>query len=52
MTITTDKAVDPREFAVVMAWEAFRICIGHRTKKHPPEEVVRWMQTMLKQGGR
>lgn len=36
------------EFAVVMAFEAFRTCIGQPTKKHPPVEVLRWMRTMLR----
>jgi hypothetical protein len=32
-----------------MAFEAFRICIGHPTKKHAPAEVRRWMRCMLVQ---
>lgn len=39
-----------QEFAVVMAFEAFRICIGQPTKKHSPREVMRWMNCMLKTG--
>lgn len=42
---------NPQEFAVVMAFEAFRICIGQRTKKYPPAEVMRWMRTMLRVKG-
>lgn len=42
-------ADDPFAFAVTMAWDAFRICIGQPTKTHRPEEVLRWMLTMLRQ---
>lgn len=36
----------PRDFAIVMAYEAFRICLGLKTRT-PASEVIRWMQTIL-----
>jgi hypothetical protein len=38
-------------FAVTMAYDAFRICVGLPTKNHPPQDVVRWMSLMLKLEG-
>ena len=34
------------QLAVVMAYEAFRICLGLPTKHYPISEVIRWMQTV------
>ncbi len=34
------------QLAVVMAYEAFRICLGLPTKHYPVSEVIRWMQTV------
>jgi len=36
-----------REFAVIMAYEAFRICLGLPTRTHSPRDVMRWMQLMM-----
>jgi hypothetical protein len=34
--------------SIVMAYEAMRICLGHPTKYHRPEAVLRWMELMAK----
>lgn len=39
--------MNERDFCIVMAYEAFRICIGLPTRKYPPAEVLRWMRCML-----
>lgn len=39
--------ITEREFSIVMAYEAFRICIGLPTRKHPATEVLLWMCCML-----
>jgi hypothetical protein len=43
---------DYREFAVVMGFDALRICLGQKTRKYPPSEVMRWMRLMLTVKGR
>lgn len=45
-------ASEPQIFAVTMAYDAFRICIGAPTKNHPAQDVLRWMSLMLKPGVR
>ena len=42
-------ASEAKDFAVVMGYEAMRICIHGTTEKHKPETVLRWMRLMLKQ---
>lgn len=34
---------DPHVFAVCMAWDAFRLCIGMKPKNFTADEVVRWI---------
>lgn len=36
----------PKDFAIVMAVDAFRICLGGKPK-NKPEHVLLWMKTML-----
>lgn len=50
-TVAIPRSMDQREFAVAMGFEAFRVCVGQPTKNYPPDEVFRWMQTMLKARG-
>jgi hypothetical protein len=40
---------EAKDFAIVMAYEALRICIHGTTQKHDPATVLRWMRLMLKQ---
>jgi hypothetical protein len=39
---------EARDFSIVMAFEAFRICLGLQTRKHPPADVLRWMKLVLR----
>lgn len=34
------------EFAVCIAFDAFRICLGQEPKNFTLEEIIRWMRTM------
>jgi hypothetical protein len=43
---------EAREFSIIMAYEAFRICIGLPTRTHPPRDVLRWMRLMLRYDGK
>lgn len=38
---------EAKDFAIVMAFDAFRICLGLPTKSKPAD-VLRWMRLMLK----
>lgn len=38
---------EARDFAIIMAYDAFRICIG-RPPKNKPADVLRWMRLMLR----
>lgn len=38
---------EAKEFAVLMAFDAFRICLGLPTK-NKPADVLRWMRLMLR----
>jgi len=42
---------EARDFSIVMAYEAFRICIGLPTRKYAPADVLRWMRLMLRNDG-
>lgn len=39
---------EAKDFAIVMAYEAFRICLGLPTRKHSPADVMRWMRLVLR----
>jgi hypothetical protein len=39
---------EARDFSIVMAYEAFRICLGLPTRKHKPSDVLRWMRLILR----
>jgi hypothetical protein len=36
----------PEDLAVVMAYEAMRICLGLPTRHHPVGSVLKWMELM------
>ena len=36
-----------KQHAIVMAYEAMRVCLGLPTKYHTPAEVIRWMQCIV-----
>ena len=42
-------AAEAKDFAIVMGYEAMRICTHGTTEKADPEEVIRWMRLMLRQ---
>lgn len=42
-------ASEAKDFAIVMGYEAMRICTHGTTEKHKPADVLRWMRLMLKQ---
>jgi hypothetical protein len=37
------------EFAIDMAFEAFRLALTGKTKRLPPEDVLRWIAIVRKQ---
>jgi hypothetical protein len=39
---------DAMKLAIVMGFEAMRICLGLKTRHYAPAEVIRWMQLMTK----
>lgn len=41
------RAPSAHDFAIIMAYDAFRICIGGKPK-NAPKDVLRWMRLMLK----
>jgi hypothetical protein len=43
-----DAMNEARDFSIVMAYEAFRICLGLPTRKHSPADVLRWMRLVLR----
>jgi hypothetical protein len=45
----TTTASEAKDFAIVMGYEAMRICLHGTTEKHKPANVLRWMRLMLKQ---
>jgi len=42
-------AAGAKDFAIVMGYEAMRICTHGTTEKADPEDVIRWMRLMLQQ---
>jgi hypothetical protein len=38
--------MEPRVFAVTMAMDAFRLCIGMKPRNHNVEDVIRWIRLM------
>lgn len=42
-------AAEAKDFAIVMGYEAMRICVHGTTEKAKPADVLRWMRLMLKQ---
>lgn len=42
-------AAEAKDFAIVMGYEAMRICTHGTTEKADPEDVIRWMRLMLRQ---
>lgn len=39
---------EAKDFSIVMAYEAFRICLGLSTRTHCPADVLRWMRLLLR----
>ncbi len=37
---------EAHDLAIVMGYEAMRICLGLPTKHHPPGAVMKWMELM------
>ena len=42
---------DQFEFACCMAWDAFRVAIGHKPKTFSGSEILRWLEIMLRESG-
>lgn len=42
-------SADAKHHAIVIGFEAMRICIFGQTEKANPKDVLRWMRLMLKQ---
>ena len=43
----TERNDEAKDFSIVMAFEAFRICLGLRPRNHSPEHVLLWMRCIL-----